>query len=253
MHNDINVDINQFTFDPSANGVVNRETGTKHSLTPTEYQVMTFLCEHPNQVFNKQQLACAGGLEPIMSDSAVVKAVFTLRKYLDDHDAIIIETIPRKGYRLNIEMPDTSFKPRHSHLLQFCFVPSIVIALLASIAIMHKYIWFDVPQAPNLDKQILTLSNEQTLTLHWLPYPAHAAPIKRQVQQRLMQRLSTCEPMIWNHVYLTFSADAQVFNLSLVGKTPLQEMVVKNIKNSDFSAQPLFLSPNWIDEVNLCE
>ena len=118
-----------FEFDVSNSVLINTETQIQHHLTRTEAQVLELLANHPNQVMSKGQLSCAGSQQAVMSESAVAKAVFTLRKYFGEPYIDLIETLPKKGYRLNISTPSSEWHQQLARRKKHIILTSSIILL----------------------------------------------------------------------------------------------------------------------------
>ncbi len=244
-----------FEFDIANSQLFNSETQNIFHLTRTECLVLEQLAAHPNQVMTKGQLACAGSQTAVMSESAVSKAVLTLRKYFDEAYAELIETLPRKGYRLNISVPSAKWvgqiKQRKKHLILL----GIVLALAATLIVagMHKYLLFREAQAPIKTSQDIVLENKQKIVITWLESPRMRLRQEVPIEAKIISALNRCEAVSWQYLYLAFSNDMQVLNVSMCGKTPTGETLMRNIKTSDFSLSPVFISENWLKEVSLCD
>jgi len=65
-------------------------------LTPKAFDLLGLLASRPNEVIGKAELIACLWPDTIVSDAALSKLVFTVRKELGDR---FIETIPKRGYR----------------------------------------------------------------------------------------------------------------------------------------------------------
>ncbi|QQX79401.1 helix-turn-helix domain-containing protein [Shewanella sp. KX20019] len=244
-----------FEFDIANSQLFNSETQSSVHLTRTECQVLELLATHPNQVMSKGQLACAGSQTAVMSESAVAKAVFTLRKHFGEAHAELIETFPRKGYRLNIAAPNASWsqhsKARKKYLL--LTVTALFISCIAVVTAMHEYILFKHIDAPIKTSRNIVLDNGQKLILTWLESPRIRLRQEVSVEAKVVFALNRCPHLTWDRVYLAFSNDMQVLNVSMLGKTAKGGTLMRNIKTIDFSLSPEFISEDWLKEVSLCD
>ncbi|GIU52103.1 MULTISPECIES: winged helix-turn-helix domain-containing protein [Shewanella] len=246
---------NVFEFDVSNRLLINTQTETEYSLTRTETQVLEQLIKHPNTVITKGQLACAGSFETVMSESAVAKAVFTIRKYLGEDYSELIETMPKKGYRLNISPPLPEWrqvKTKREKQTRIVFGWVCAFALLVGV-VMHQYVWVTTPVSFIRDSHTISINNREHIEYTWLNSPQMSAEHIAHLEQRLSKALSMCESIPWKQVFFTFSSDSQVLNLVLEGVMPNGDTRVRNIKTSDFSLKPEFLSNAWLQEVSLCD
>ncbi|WP_144212474.1 winged helix-turn-helix domain-containing protein [Shewanella donghaensis] len=247
--------IDIFEFDIANNQILNTESQSCLRLTRTESQVLEQLSRHPNQIMTKGQLACAGSHSAVMSESAVSKAVFTLRKYFGEDHAELIETIPRKGYRLNIAPPKASWIQRSNKYRKHALYSVLMMLLVTtiSVAAMHKYILFKPAETPIKNSRTVTLINNQDIELTWLESPTITMQQDIPVEQRIIAALNQCHYLPWSQVFLAYSNDMQVFNISMAGRKQNGDSLMRNIKTSDFSLSPNFISEKWLDEVSLCD
>ncbi|NKF51011.1 winged helix-turn-helix transcriptional regulator [Shewanella sp. WXL01] len=246
--------LDDFELDLSNSLLINSQTQQQYHLTRTELQVLEQLALHANQVMTKGQLACAGSGEPVMSESAVAKAVFTLRKHLGEHYENIIETVPKQGYRLNLrEQSPEWLQKRKKHLLVLGVGLLVsLIVLMMSIAGMHKYIWFEQAKSPVKQSRNVTLESQEQLHLVWLTSPKASSDQIDHMERSILSALNKCAEVQWRYVYLAISNDMQVLNISMEGVDDDGHSHVRNIKTSDFSLAPTYISSLWLEEVSLC-
>ena len=71
-------------------------------LEPKVMQVLAYLAERPGQTVTRDELARAVWAGTVVGDDAVTNAIIKLRKAFDDdsRSSKVIETIPKRGYRL---------------------------------------------------------------------------------------------------------------------------------------------------------
>ena len=244
-----------FEFDIANSQLFNSETQSSFHLTRTESQVLEQLAAHPNQVMSKGQLACAGSQTAVMSESAVAKAVFTLRKYFGEQHAELIETLPRKGYRLNIEVPSASWS-KHSKASKKYLILTVASLLLSCVAVvtaMHQYLLFESVEPPIKNSRNLTLDNGEQVQLTWLESPRIRLRQEVPIEEKVIAALNRCPHLTWQKVNLAFSNDMQVLNVSMLGRAATGETLMRNIKTIDFSLSPQFISESWLEEVSLCD
>jgi len=244
-----------FEFDVSNSVLINTETQTQHHLTRTEAQVLELLANHPNQVMSKGQLSCAGSQQAVMSESAVAKAVFTLRKYFGEPYIDLIETLPKKGYRLNISTPSSEWHQQLARRKKHIILTSsiILLSLMTLITAMHQYIWFKTAESPVRESRVVTLNNHQQIELIWLQSPKKSSQQVSNMEQKIITAFNLCPIVKWRDVYLALSNDMQVLNISMEGYSNNGELLVRNIKTSDFTLRPNFISPTWLQGVSLCD
>lgn len=80
-----------------------RHNAVIHRLTPTEWQLLTFLLAHPYEVLSRMQLAAgAWGAGFAERNSEVEVYISRLRRKLGPAGCLL-ETVRRQGYRLSLE------------------------------------------------------------------------------------------------------------------------------------------------------
>src|ERR1041384_86313 len=78
-----------------------RVAGRDLELRPKAFQLLCYLAENAGRLVSKQELHDAVWGHVTVSDDALVQCVRELRQKLRDDDRAIIQTVPRRGYRLN--------------------------------------------------------------------------------------------------------------------------------------------------------
>src|SRR5437763_16384690 len=78
------------------------QNGTSNRLEPKMMGVLVCLAEHTGEVVPKERLLQVVWPDTFVSDDVLKRSVSELRRVLRDdaHDSRIIETIPKRGYRL---------------------------------------------------------------------------------------------------------------------------------------------------------
>jgi DNA-binding winged helix-turn-helix (wHTH) protein/TolB-like protein/tetratricopeptide (TPR) repeat protein len=92
--------LGEWTVEPDLNRVT-RNGRTVH-LRPKVMDVLVCLAEHPGEVVSKESLIDTVWSKAFIGDSALAVAIFELRGVFSDssRDPHVIETIPKRGYRL---------------------------------------------------------------------------------------------------------------------------------------------------------
>ena len=95
-----NFRLGPWLIQPSLNTVANN--GTKIRLEPKVLNVLVYLAEHRGEVVSKEELIRAVWSDACVTDDALTRAIYELRKVLQDDtkQPRFIQTIPRRGYRL---------------------------------------------------------------------------------------------------------------------------------------------------------
>ncbi|MBY5991241.1 transcriptional regulator [Ferrimonas balearica] len=230
-------------------------SGERWHLPRAELLVLTQLLDHPGIVMSKQRLRCGGETEPVMSDSAVVKAVFTLRNFMGDKDSPLIQTVPGKGYRLALPSeppPDTPTADFVRPAPWWAVALLLVMVLVAALAW-----WWPVPKGitpipPHQDPIQLEDRAGQPIQIIRVSATDMDLVMINAIRDRLALQLSQCNRTPWQRLFLARSNDGQVLNLTFQGERNGQAML-RNIKISDFRSRPQFLSEAWLEEVSLCD
>jgi TolB-like protein/DNA-binding winged helix-turn-helix (wHTH) protein len=89
---------------PSLNTI--SQNGTFNRVEPKIMEVLVCLAEHTGEVVPKEKLLQAGWPDTFVSDDVLKRSVSELRHVFGDdaHESRIIETIPKRGYRLVVDV-----------------------------------------------------------------------------------------------------------------------------------------------------
>src|ERR1044072_4058179 len=79
-----------------------RVAGQDLALGPKAFQLLCSLAENAGRLVSKQELHDAIWPQVTVSDDALVQCVRDLRQKLRDGDRTVIQTLPRRGYLLNV-------------------------------------------------------------------------------------------------------------------------------------------------------
>jgi TolB-like protein/DNA-binding winged helix-turn-helix (wHTH) protein/tetratricopeptide (TPR) repeat protein len=99
---------------PSLNNI--SQNGTSNRLEPKVMQVLVCLAEHKGEVVPKDTILQTVWPDTFVSDDVLKRSVSELRRAFEDdaRESRIIETIPRRGYRLLVEAhPANGGVPKH--------------------------------------------------------------------------------------------------------------------------------------------
>ena len=99
---------------PSLNTI--SQNGTSNRVEPKMMGVLVCLAEHTGEVVPKEKLLQAVWPDTFVSDDVLKRSVSELRRVFGDdaHESRIIETIPKRGYRLVVDVkPATGKDPAH--------------------------------------------------------------------------------------------------------------------------------------------
>jgi DNA-binding winged helix-turn-helix (wHTH) protein/tetratricopeptide (TPR) repeat protein len=89
---------------PSLNGIV--RNGTARHLEPKMMEVLVRLAEQPGEVISREQLIRAVWPDAFVTDDVLTRCISELRRALEDDSKglQVIQTIPKRGYRLVAEV-----------------------------------------------------------------------------------------------------------------------------------------------------
>ncbi|TKB57399.1 winged helix-turn-helix domain-containing protein [Ferrimonas aestuarii] len=234
------------------------ESSATVTLTRSELIVLGQLAEKPGITLSKKELSFAGTDSAQISESAVVKAVFTLRQTLGDAGAHCLHTIPKEGYQLlPSQIEDPSELEPTSRRLPRTFVKGMqILSLLAVVVVSMLFFWrtsVSNYEGPPITAESIAITNHsgQKISLDFVTSSqANIAEMKRYGDV-LAQHITQCEYSQWQRVKIALSHDQQMLNITLFSlASPIR---IRNMKISDFRARPEFISANWLKEVKICE
>ncbi|HEY0662772.1 MAG TPA: winged helix-turn-helix domain-containing protein [Lysobacter sp.] len=96
--------LGDFTLDPSAGEIVG--PAGREQLDPKVMQVLLVLAQQAGQVVTRQELLEKVWPGVVVGDDVVSRCIYQLRRHLrqaggDERHAAMVETLPKRGYRLN--------------------------------------------------------------------------------------------------------------------------------------------------------
>ena len=128
-------------------------------------RMLDYLIANHGRVIPKDDLAAAVWPDVTATDESIAQCVTDIRKALGDGDREIVETFPKRGYRLNATFPvPVQTRPN---------MPIVAAALVAALAIGFLYLATGLARdkAPTVDRRIvavLPFSNEAGAELDYL-------------------------------------------------------------------------------------
>lgn len=101
--------LGDFTVDPAAGEVVG--PAGREQLDPKVMQVLVVLAQQAGQVVSRQALLEQVWPGVVVGDDVVSRCIYQLRRHLrqaggDERHAALVETLPKRGYRLNCDPAD---------------------------------------------------------------------------------------------------------------------------------------------------
>jgi DNA-binding winged helix-turn-helix (wHTH) protein len=91
----------RFYIQPSLNTVTDQQSGKETRLEPRLMNLLCMLYEHNGQMISREQITKEIWDDYGNADEGLTQAISYLRKVLDDETKTLIETIPKRGYKLN--------------------------------------------------------------------------------------------------------------------------------------------------------
>jgi TolB-like protein/DNA-binding winged helix-turn-helix (wHTH) protein len=86
-------------------------TSSVVELRPQALDLLCLLARNAGRVMEKQELQAQVWQGLVVTDDSLVQAIGDIRRAIDDHSHQIIRTVPRKGYRLIEQMPESIPNP----------------------------------------------------------------------------------------------------------------------------------------------
>ena len=101
------IHLGHITVDPERNRILGG--GQTHRITAREMAVLTYLMQNGTRVVPRQELLDSVWHDAVVNEEALTLVISRLRAALSDNPKRprIIETIPKKGYRLMVEAAET--------------------------------------------------------------------------------------------------------------------------------------------------
>jgi Tol biopolymer transport system component/DNA-binding winged helix-turn-helix (wHTH) protein len=150
--------IGRWLIQPQAGRIIHGDRRVR--VEPKVMDVLVFLAAHAGEVLSKERIIRAVWPDTFVTDEVLTRAVFELRKIFGDdpRKPRVIETIPRKGYRLiaPVSSPTTAPKAPLGEASRRTFskwTPVWAAAMGLTTAVLGG-IWFSMPSAgdPGLDE-----------------------------------------------------------------------------------------------------
>lgn len=122
-----------FSFSLKTQELLNA-SGSKVPLRAQSAEVLAHLAAHPGELISKDDLIDAVWGDTFVTDDSLVQCIGDIRKALGDVDRKIVETVPRKGYRLNVDPHPPSGDVKTP--VAFWKIPAIgIVVVIAAIAL----------------------------------------------------------------------------------------------------------------------
>jgi adenylate cyclase len=97
-----------FTLDLDRLSLIGPSVKTK--LRPKSFEVLRYLVEHPGRIIGKEEFIEAIWPQVFVTDESLFRCVSEVRRAIGDEDQIIIKTVPRRGYLLDVPVSAASIQ-----------------------------------------------------------------------------------------------------------------------------------------------
>ncbi len=133
--------LRDLTVDPTTGDVSG--PGGHEQLDPKVAEVLVHLARHAGQVVLREDLLARVWPKAVVTDDALSRCVYELRRQLsraggDEHYKGILETLPKRGYRLNGEVTWLTTSVHVPQASRFARRPAVLGTLVAAAAL----VWF---------------------------------------------------------------------------------------------------------------
>ena len=123
--------------------------GREIPLRPKTFAVLSYLAQRPGQLVSKDELFDAVWPGLIVTDDTLVQSIGELRRTLGDAEAKLITTVPKRGYRLDLQAaPPERRHARGINALRFRWKYGLLAPFI--VAIVFVVIWLMTPRAQPL-------------------------------------------------------------------------------------------------------
>ncbi len=119
-----------------------RADGTPVELRSQSADVLAHLVAHAGETVSKADLMEAVWADTFVTDDSLVQCIGDIRRALGDGEQQIVQTFPRKGYRLNLQGGGAEQPARRSMWRLAALAAAVVVVIAASI------LWLYPPDTP---------------------------------------------------------------------------------------------------------
>lgn len=129
--------LGQFRFFPESRDLRD-PSGSSVTLRSQSAGVLAYLAEHTNELVTKDALIEAVWGDTFVTDDSLVQCIGDIRRALGDDQRKIVQTFPRKGYKLVVEGGAPAMPRRR-------WLPALGAAIVAVLIAVAAWINFDQP------------------------------------------------------------------------------------------------------------
>jgi adenylate cyclase len=126
--------------------------GREVTLRPKTFAVLQYLVTHPGRLIGKEELLEAVWPNLVVTDDTLVQSIGELRRALGESGARLIVTVPRRGYRFEVQdAPPDRRKARAWHPLRFRWKYGILAPLAVALTVLVLWLagfWNDAKTKP---------------------------------------------------------------------------------------------------------
>jgi len=129
----------RFIIDIDRAEVTDRSTGGHIHLEPRFVQVLQMLMDQNGQTVARETLVEAVWGNYGGGDEGLTQAISHLRRHLDDPDRQLIQTIPKKGYRLEAQLAEAPEANSGSVIPPFSVLIMLIMVILGIYLAIRYY------------------------------------------------------------------------------------------------------------------
>ncbi|MDH5798078.1 MAG: winged helix-turn-helix domain-containing protein [Paracoccaceae bacterium] len=123
----------EFRFDPAA---LMDAGGQEIPLRPKTLEVLALLASQPNEQVSKDEIFQTVWTDTFVTDDSLVQCISEIRKALGHDGKDVIQTLPKKGYRLNASgkgEDSQNFRPKRARRPFWRYVAAVLAIALAGV------------------------------------------------------------------------------------------------------------------------
>jgi DNA-binding winged helix-turn-helix (wHTH) protein len=135
----------RFIINPALNSIVDQETNKTLRLEPRLMDVLCLLADNENKLVTREHLIKEIWNDYGGADEGLNQAVSFLRKFLDDSNKEIIETIPKKGYifhaliaDIDIPMSEQKITTSKRNTKYIYWFAALLLGIIMAIMLINK-------------------------------------------------------------------------------------------------------------------
>lgn len=132
--------IGNCAYDPVRGELLDRSGRPVH-LRPRAMQALEVLLAHAGRLVSRDELMAAVWPGIIVTDDSLVQCIGDIRRALGDTGHQLLQTVPRRGYRLEVGAPPAPSRSPRSRLLAVAVIV-LAFVVLGGLASVEGMVWF---------------------------------------------------------------------------------------------------------------